>query len=377
MKRRREDFDYLDRGIYMITMVVEGRRPLLGTLAGDADATEGPEAPHVVLSPLGERIREEWTKVSRHYHQIEMMKLCIMPDHIHGLIYVHERIERHLGHVLNGFKAGTRKAARELGIIAEVKPQPTTTTAPPSAHPSLSASLYTEALTQSQSQSPSAAAAVAAASVQSAAAAPSAVAAPAAAASQRPRSLKHPPVGTLWEPGYNDRLLLHKGQLERMKAYLDDNPRRLLLKRQYPQFLSHLTSVTLNGVTMEALGNVALLQSASRLQVQCSRHLYPWEVQQQKAQVLAAGQRGAVVVSPCISPGEVEITTACMEAGIPLIVLLLKGFPPFFKPKPRYLTACAAGRLLLLSPFPWQNERITNMRQRCLYLNEVAAMICR
>ena len=65
-----------------------------------------------------------------------------------------------------------------------------------------------------------------------------------------------------------------------------------------------------------------------------------------------------------------------MEAGIPLIVLLLKGFPPYFKPQPRYLKACAEGRLLMLAPYPYQNEKLTNMRVLCLHLNELAAQIC-
>ena len=40
------------------------------------------------------------------------------------------------------------------------------------------------------------------------------------------------------------------------------------------------------------------------------------------------------------------------------------------------ITIATEGRLLLLSPFQWQNEKITNMRQRCLYLNELAKRIC-
>ncbi len=339
MKRRMDDFDYLDRGIYMITMVIEGRRPVLGTLAGHAEATEGPEVPHVELSPLGKRVKEEWEKISHYFPQIEMMKLCIMPDHIHGVLFVHERIDRHLGHVLNGFKTGTRKAARELGVIAEAQPQLTGTKAKGEAVPSA------ETVPQPQPRL------------------------------QPPSSAKHPPIGTLWEPGYNDRLLLRKSQLARMLAYLADNPRRLLLKRQYPQYLSHITTIHIAGIEMQAMGNTTLLQSLTKLQVQCSRHMYPWEIQKRKEQFLTAGHKGAIIVSPCISPGEVEITTACMEAGIPLIVLLLKGFPPFFKPKPKYLTACAQGRLLLLSPFPWQNEKLIDMRKRCLELNYLAKTI--
>ena len=54
MKRRSEQNDYTERGIYLITIAIEGRKPLLGTLAGKVDVQEGPEKPHVLLSPWGE-----------------------------------------------------------------------------------------------------------------------------------------------------------------------------------------------------------------------------------------------------------------------------------------------------------------------------------
>ena len=366
MKRRCEEKDYTERGIYLVTIATEARRPLLGTLAGDASLYEGPDAPHVVLSPLGERVKEEWFGITRYYHQIEVIRLCIMPDHIHGVLFVHEKLPRHLGHVINGFKAGTRRAARELGIIpdakpaiTEAKPQPTK----PTPSPSLPSSQATTSLASPQ--------------VTTSLSSPQVLYAEALPQShpQQNQGPKHPPHGTLWEPGYNDRILFFKGQLQRMLAYLDDNPRRLLLKRQHPEYFTQLGTITAAGTAMAAMGNPALLAAPKKLQVQCSRHLYPWEIEQQKETFLAAGREGAVIVSPCISPGERQIATACMAAGVPLIVLLLKGFPPFFKPQPRYLEACAAGRLLLLSPYPHQNERLTDMRRRCLHLNDLAAAI--
>ena len=60
MKRRMEGHDYSDRGIYMITMAIERRLPLLGSLAGNPSEKEGPNIPHVVLSPMGEKVRECW-----------------------------------------------------------------------------------------------------------------------------------------------------------------------------------------------------------------------------------------------------------------------------------------------------------------------------
>ena len=115
MKRRSDFNDYTDRGIYMITMAIEGRRPLLGRVEGNPDVNEGSDKPHVVLTELGRRVRECWMMIPRFYPQIEVMRLCLMPDHLHGMLFVHERMERHLGHVINGFKTGCRKVALSGG----------------------------------------------------------------------------------------------------------------------------------------------------------------------------------------------------------------------------------------------------------------------
>ena len=289
MKRRCDEHDYTKRGIYMITMAIEGRLSLFGTLKGNPMVTEGDDHPHVDLSPLGEHVTACWQDIPNHYPEVSVIKLCIMPDHIHGVLFVKKDMPRHLGTIINGFKTGTRKAARELGLLASKHPEP-------------SSVKYTEAPPQSKQ-------------------------------------------GVLWEPGYNDRILLQEGQLQRMLNYLDDNPRRLLLKQAHPQYFKPLSKQTIANYDMEMMGNINLLNNPKKLQVQCSRHLYPNEIAQHKQYFLNAAQQGAVIVSPCISPGEKEIATAILQARLPLIVLLLKGFPPFFKPQPHYLMACAEGRL--------------------------------
>lgn len=328
MKRRCEQHDNHDRGIYMITMVIEARRPLLGALRDEPVS-------HVVLSAFGERVQQCWLDIPRYHPVVEPMKLCIMPDHIHGILFVHERMDIHLGKVIDGFKAGTRKAARELALLPAPVAQ---VTKPTASFPDV---LYTAPVAQSRHT---------------------------AAARAH---------GLLWEAGYNDRLLRGKNQLQRMLSYLDDNPRRLVLKRQHPEFFTRLGTLTVAGLQMEAMGNRFLLDNPVKLQVQCSRHLYQDEINQQQDAILAtAHNEGAVIVSPCISPGEQQIATAAMNEHIPLIVLLLNGFPQHFKPQPRYLEACTEGRLLMLAPFPHQNEKLDNMRQRCLQLNALAAQIC-
>lgn len=349
MKRRCNQHDYRDRGIYMVTLCIEGRLPLLGTLAGDPAIKEGEGKPHVVLSPFGEKVKECWLAIPRFHPMVEPMKLCIMPDHIHGLLFVHEKMKKHLGDVIWGFKTGCRKAARELGMLPDNRPQDKTE----AAH--IAQPTGQQRTTTTEQQLPT--------------------------EQRQAQPSRHTAAvrshGLLWESGYNDRLLRGKGQLDRMSAYMDDNPRRLLLKRLHPEYFTRLGTINVAGIPMEAMGNHFLLDNPIKLQVQCSRHLYQNEIDQQQATILAAAyDQDAILVSPCISPGEQQIASAALAEAIPLIVLLVKGFPPLFKPQKRYLDACTEGRLLMLAPFPWQNEKLEHMRQRCLQLNDIAKTIC-
>ena len=183
--------------------------------------------------------------------------------------------------------------------------------------------------------------------------------------------------GKLWELNYNDRILRGRGQLARMLAYLDDNPRRLLIKRQHPEYFTNLGALNVAGISMQAIGNRFLLDNPTKIQIHCSRKMTTEEIALYKANIIERAKHdGAIVVSPCISPGEQQVATAAMNNNIPLIVLLLNGFPHFFKPQPRYLEACTKGQLLMLAPFPYQNEKIEYMRQRCLELNRITALIC-
>lgn len=89
MLRRRVGHDYESRRIYLITMTVEGRRSLLGRLVGDAEAEkDSPDAPRIELSPLGEEVRDCWTSISSYYPEVKVLAITIMPDHLHGILFV-------------------------------------------------------------------------------------------------------------------------------------------------------------------------------------------------------------------------------------------------------------------------------------------------
>ena len=115
MTRRRDGHDYEARQMYLITITVEGRRPLLGRVVGNPEAEEGAaEAPRIELSPLGKAVEQDWMAISHYHPEVEVIALQIMPDHLHSILFVKERMPQHLGHVIKGFKASTNKAYRRL-----------------------------------------------------------------------------------------------------------------------------------------------------------------------------------------------------------------------------------------------------------------------
>lgn len=116
MKRRRVGHDYQGRCIYMLTLVVDQRRNLLGHITGN-----GEDAPAIMhLSPLGEAISDAVLGITGYYPAIEILAHQLMPDHLHIVLFVHERLPVHLGQVINGFKVGCNRTYRSLGLNTDL-----------------------------------------------------------------------------------------------------------------------------------------------------------------------------------------------------------------------------------------------------------------
>ncbi len=105
--QRKANHDYRSRCIYMITMCVDGRRPLFGELC---PPDELHRIPHVVLSTLGKQVLKLWNAIPLHYPDVKVLKIQVMPDHIHGILFFTKNVPYHLGQVVNGFKKGCNDA---------------------------------------------------------------------------------------------------------------------------------------------------------------------------------------------------------------------------------------------------------------------------
>ncbi len=318
----------------MITITTEGRRPILGTLKW---TTGHPEDAHVERTPLGDEVAKCWTAISTHYHGVEPFPLMVMPDHVHGILFVTRGTECHLGQIVKGFKTGCNKAMRGLGVAYfETMSWKTRT------------ETGKEAETETGKQMEQEAA---------------------------PKKNKHPEHGFLFAPGYQDSILMSRGQLDRMFNYIADNPYRLAVKRENPNLFRAVSELKVEGMTFAAIGNRWLLNKPLRMQVRCHNNTTPENlrlIEKQKEYFLYKGHKGGVIVSPCISPGEREVARAALDAEVPLVVILENGFPPMYKPPGKYFDACAKGLLLMLAPWPYHMERRSITRNQCLALNEMA-----
>lgn len=306
MNQRSYHHDYNKDGLYMLTLVVEGRRPLLGRLTGDADIPHGhPGAPHVLLTHLGNEIQRALGKMHVVYPMVEVWRTCIMPDHIHLIVRVNAPLPpgKKLGHVIASFKVGANAAYWQEFNIAG--PQRT----------------------------------------------------------------------GLFQKGYNDKLGIRPGQLDRWRQYLTDNPRRLLVKRNHPEYFTVLHNINIGDTECQMVGNRFLLDYPDKEAVIVHRRYTQHEVEQLKRQWMECGARGGVLVSAAIAQPERDVMHEAMERGYRVIWLRDNGFPKLYKPSGRSFDACSQGRMLQLSPWPYTSRAISITRQQCLFLNTLALKI--
>ena len=175
MGRRCFKWDYSSRCIYMITITLADRsRPVLGQLVGEGEEWR------VEPSEIGLIVEQCWREIPQQWPGVEIIESQLMPDHFHGIIFVKEQQQKKLGNIIGSFKSkSTSRAGVGLGRTR------------PSAEPARAQAEYGQAV-----------------------------------GGKAPR---------LWAPGYVDLILFRAGQLEKMIAYIRDNPLRLGVKRAHPE----------------------------------------------------------------------------------------------------------------------------------------------
>ncbi|MBT7702515.1 MAG: hypothetical protein HN700_19675, partial [Verrucomicrobia bacterium] len=217
MKQRCWAHDYSAPSFYMITIVTNPRRNCL-SVVGAAPASQvvgaAPAPTSLELSPLGKTVLEVWRRTTSTYPGVEACEYVAMPDHFHGILWVKERLPRHVGHIIKAFKRVSEKDCRSKGLLPPPNHGPVARAAP---------------------------------------------AGPVVGAAPAGQVVGAAPAPTLWETGYQDTILLRRGQLKKMANYIADNPRRLALKRANPDLFTVARDLTVApNRTCPALGNLFL-----------------------------------------------------------------------------------------------------------------------
>lgn len=179
----------------------------------------------------------------------------------------------------------------------------------------------------------------------------------------------------IFEDNYHDRIIRNDSMLETERHYLDDNPRRYLLRKQHPEYFSSPVRITINGEHYSAFGNILLLKDIHPEPAIISRRYTPEHLSRLKAGWEEAARSRKALVSPFISKPEKEIKKAVLESGGRIIEILDNGFPERYKPSGTAFDLCLEGRLLQIAPLVYETSKIPLTRNRALELNATARQI--
>ena len=77
---RLKGYDYSQEGAYYVTIVTWRRDFLFGDIVNQ----------EMMLSPYGEIVQKWWEEIPVHFSNVETGAFVIMPNHVHGIIYILE-----------------------------------------------------------------------------------------------------------------------------------------------------------------------------------------------------------------------------------------------------------------------------------------------
>lgn len=84
---RLEGYDYTQPGAYFVTIVTHRRECLFG------DVAKG----KMHLNALGQIVQAEWLRTAQVRPNVELDAFVIMPNHVHGILVIHDRAESSVG----------------------------------------------------------------------------------------------------------------------------------------------------------------------------------------------------------------------------------------------------------------------------------------
>ena len=334
-------------GVYHVTLTVPSREPLFGTLV----IPEGdPSNAKIERTALGNAVVDELYVMCKHYPAIRILQFCLMPDHLHAVIHVTQVMDTSIRCVIRGYWQGVKKLGRAytLSVAGELN--------------SKSSVSNTETMNEGGRH--------------------------AGTMNEGGRRTETMNEGGFPFPIFTERPFIRplsrRGQLHTMIRYVQMNPQRLATKRMKPGYFRVQKDIEIGGRKYDGVGNVALLM-AEQFDTVHVRSVMAKAAEQGDSELLRnymngcvlAARKGIVMVSPFISPHEKRVMQVLLQEQHPFILLTNNGFRDYYKPADALFDACAAGRMLILSPWFYDEGKRHISRSECVALNAMAEEICK
>lgn len=179
----------------------------------------------------------------------------------------------------------------------------------------------------------------------------------------------------LFQEGYNDLIVTREGMKARLVNYINDNPRRYLIKKMVPDLFVRDHIIRGLGEELPAFGNFLLLRMPVKSVLTVSSHDTPAVFAKKKRIWEEVVRQGGVLVSPFYSPIEKKLRDEYIQMGAKIILLQTGGFGERYKPAGRYFDLCRQGRLLIIGEGVPTHRKETLQRAICLRLNDRARRI--
>ncbi|MBO4564341.1 MAG: hypothetical protein J5720_02790 [Bacteroidaceae bacterium] len=106
-------------GLYHITLTITDRQPLLGTLV---IPHHNPTMAKVHRTALGNALVDCLLGIPHYHPEVQVLHFCLMPDHLHAVLYVRHRMEKGIGTLVRGFWQGAKKLGRAHSVASCVDP---------------------------------------------------------------------------------------------------------------------------------------------------------------------------------------------------------------------------------------------------------------
>lgn len=344
-------------GLYHITLTITDRQPLLGTLI---IPNNDPTLAKVQRTALGDALVDCLLSIPPHHPEVQVLHFCLMPDHLHAVLYVRRTMAKGIKMVVRGFWQAAKKLGRAYTAVSA-----TSSFGPNDIRENYQGGGNGQGGRNLKEES---------------------------ACFQRFSDSLHTQMGDeayyRLEPVFTEmpfiRPMGRHSQLPNTIRYIDMNPQRLATKRLIPGYFRVQKDIKINGRTYDGVGNVALLMAerfspvhVRHTMVKAAEHGNDKPLRDYMNSCVLLARSGAVMVSPFISPKEKLVMQVLLQEQSPFICLADNGFRDYYKPSGNLFDACAAGRVLILSPWPYNADKGHISRADCIALNNMAEEICK